>query len=177
MEVIPSIEGRSKFVSMRRTPNLHYHLIVIEGVFVDRTEQNLKPHFIKVEPPNDVEVAEVVRKISCRASCVISTWPLPQHRLRPPTFAKRYSPSTKPASAWAHRRGARRQQCLSPLGALKRRLTPPLRFFKPVLPSPSTPEMPVNAIISNSIRHLHTARSRRDVQGAFPGLRVLEGRH
>src|SRR5262245_13795276 len=31
--------------------NLHYHVVVIEGVFVDRTDQGLKPHFIKVEPP------------------------------------------------------------------------------------------------------------------------------
>jgi hypothetical protein len=32
--------------------NLHYHVIVIEGVFVDRTDQGLKPRFLKVEPPS-----------------------------------------------------------------------------------------------------------------------------
>ena len=34
--------------------NLHYHVIVIEGVFVDRTDQGLKPRFIKGEPPRSV---------------------------------------------------------------------------------------------------------------------------
>ena len=37
--------------------NLHYHVIVIEGVFVDRTDQGLKPRFLKVEPPSDAAVA------------------------------------------------------------------------------------------------------------------------
>ena len=31
--------------------NLHYHVIVIEGVFVDRPGQGLKPRFLKVRPP------------------------------------------------------------------------------------------------------------------------------
>jgi len=46
--------------------NLHYHVIVIEGVFVDRTAQGLKPRFIKVEPPSDADIADVVQKISRR---------------------------------------------------------------------------------------------------------------
>jgi hypothetical protein len=46
--------------------NLHYHLIAIEGVFLDRTEQGLKPRFLKVEPPSDADVANVVQKISRR---------------------------------------------------------------------------------------------------------------
>ena len=46
--------------------NLHYHVIVIEGVFVDRTDQDLKPRFIKVEPPSDADIADVVQKISRR---------------------------------------------------------------------------------------------------------------
>jgi hypothetical protein len=46
--------------------NLHYHVIAIEGVFVDRSEQNLKPRFLKIEPPSDVEVADVIQKISRR---------------------------------------------------------------------------------------------------------------
>jgi 3-isopropylmalate/(R)-2-methylmalate dehydratase large subunit len=36
----------------------------------------------------------------------------------------------------------------------------PRSFFKPVLPRPATPEMPGDAIISDSIVHVHTARSR-----------------
>jgi Putative transposase len=31
--------------------NLHYHLIAIEGVFVDRIDQGRKPRFVKVELP------------------------------------------------------------------------------------------------------------------------------
>jgi hypothetical protein len=46
--------------------NLHYHVIVIEGVFLDRTEQGLKPRFVKGEPPSDADVAEVIQKISRR---------------------------------------------------------------------------------------------------------------
>jgi hypothetical protein len=46
--------------------NLHYHLVVIEGVFVDRTDQGLKPRFLKGEPPSDADVAKVVQQISHR---------------------------------------------------------------------------------------------------------------
>jgi hypothetical protein len=46
--------------------NLHYHVIVIEGVFVDRTDQGLTPRFLKGEPPSDADVANVVQKISRR---------------------------------------------------------------------------------------------------------------
>jgi hypothetical protein len=46
--------------------NLHYHLIVIEGVFLDRTDQGLKPRFVKGEPPSDADVADVVQNISRR---------------------------------------------------------------------------------------------------------------
>ena len=46
--------------------NLHYHVIVMEGVFLDRTDQGLKPRFLKGEPPSDADVATVVQKISRR---------------------------------------------------------------------------------------------------------------
>jgi hypothetical protein len=46
--------------------NVHYHVIVMEGVFVDRMEQGRKPRFLQVEPPSDADVAEVVQKISRR---------------------------------------------------------------------------------------------------------------
>jgi hypothetical protein len=46
--------------------NLHYHLIVMEGVFLDRTDRSLKPRFLKVEPPSNADVAHVVQKISRR---------------------------------------------------------------------------------------------------------------
>jgi len=46
--------------------NLHYHLIVLEGVYLDRSAQELKPKFVKLAPPSDADVATVVTKISQR---------------------------------------------------------------------------------------------------------------
>ena len=46
--------------------NLHVHLIVLEGVYEDRTAQGLKPRFRPQEPPTDAEIAAVLHKISQR---------------------------------------------------------------------------------------------------------------
>jgi hypothetical protein len=46
--------------------NLHSHVIVMEGVCLDRTDQGLKPRFVKGEPPSDADVVPVVQKISRR---------------------------------------------------------------------------------------------------------------
>jgi hypothetical protein len=46
--------------------NLHYHVIVLEGVFLDRSDQGITPRFLKGEPPSDADVADVVQKISRR---------------------------------------------------------------------------------------------------------------
>ena len=46
--------------------HLHDHVIVIEGVCLDRTDQGLKHRFLKGEPPSDADVAHVVQKISRR---------------------------------------------------------------------------------------------------------------
>jgi hypothetical protein len=46
--------------------NLHYHLVFLEGVFVDRTAQGRKPRFVQADPPTDAEVAAVLHKISRR---------------------------------------------------------------------------------------------------------------
>ena len=48
------------------TLNVHYHVVVLEGVYLDRTEAGLKPRFLKVEPPSDADIAEVLQKISRR---------------------------------------------------------------------------------------------------------------
>ena len=42
------------------------HKLFLEGVYVDRTEQGLKPRLVKVAPPTDTDIAEVVQKISRR---------------------------------------------------------------------------------------------------------------
>jgi hypothetical protein len=46
--------------------NLHFHLIFLEGVYLDRTEASLKPRFVKVEPPTDTDITAVVQNISRR---------------------------------------------------------------------------------------------------------------
>jgi hypothetical protein len=44
--------------------NLHYHLIVLDGVYRNRSAQGLKPKFVKIAPPSDADIAAVVTKIS-----------------------------------------------------------------------------------------------------------------
>jgi len=44
----------------------HFHCVFLEGVYLDRTEDSLKPRFIKVEPPTDADITAVVQKISRR---------------------------------------------------------------------------------------------------------------
>ena len=46
--------------------NLHFHVVFLEGVYLDRTEAGLKPHFVKAEPPSDADIAKVLQKISHR---------------------------------------------------------------------------------------------------------------
>ena len=46
--------------------NLHYHFIFLEGTYLDRSAQGLKPRFVKVTAPTDAEIAEVIATISQR---------------------------------------------------------------------------------------------------------------
>jgi hypothetical protein len=46
--------------------NLHFHVVFLEGVYLDRSDQDLKPRFVKVEPPSDADVTKVLQKISHR---------------------------------------------------------------------------------------------------------------
>jgi hypothetical protein len=46
--------------------HLHFHVVFLEGVYLDRTAQSLKPRFVKAEPPSDADVAHVVQNISRR---------------------------------------------------------------------------------------------------------------
>jgi hypothetical protein len=46
--------------------NVHYHLLFLEGVFLDRTDQGRTPRFLAGEPPTDTDIAAVVQKISRR---------------------------------------------------------------------------------------------------------------
>src|SRR5438132_8408905 len=46
--------------------NVHYHLLFLEGVYLDRTDQERTPRFVTGEPPSDADVADVMQKISHR---------------------------------------------------------------------------------------------------------------
>ena len=46
--------------------NLHFHVIGLEGVYLDRTDQERKPRFLQSEPPTDTDITEVIQKISRR---------------------------------------------------------------------------------------------------------------
>ncbi len=46
--------------------NLHFHIIFLEGVYLGRTDQGLKPRFLAVEPPTDTDIADVIQKMSRR---------------------------------------------------------------------------------------------------------------
>jgi hypothetical protein len=53
--------------------NLHYHLVFLEGVFVDRTAQGRKPRFLHAVPPTDAEIAAVLHTISQRVIRALRT--------------------------------------------------------------------------------------------------------
>jgi len=46
--------------------NLHYHVVFLKGVYLDRPDQGRKPRFLAVEPPTDTDIADVIQKISHR---------------------------------------------------------------------------------------------------------------
>src|SRR2546427_9562972 len=46
--------------------NLHFHILFLEGVYLDRTDQGRTPRFLAGEPPTDAAIAAVLQKISRR---------------------------------------------------------------------------------------------------------------
>ena len=46
--------------------NLHYHVIFLEGVYLDRADQGRTPRFVTGEPPTDADIAALITKISHR---------------------------------------------------------------------------------------------------------------
>src|SRR5438094_4961487 len=46
--------------------HVHYHLLFLEGVFLDRTDQGRTPRFLASAPPTDTDIADVIQKISRR---------------------------------------------------------------------------------------------------------------
>jgi hypothetical protein len=52
--------------AVRHDGVLHYYVVFLEGVSLERTDQGLKPRFVKGEPPTDAAIADVVQTISRR---------------------------------------------------------------------------------------------------------------
>src|SRR4030095_2127304 len=46
--------------------HVHYYVVFLEGVYLDRTAQGRTPRFLPSEPPTDTDIADVVQKISRR---------------------------------------------------------------------------------------------------------------
>src|SRR6266852_4457945 len=46
--------------------HLHFHVVFLEGVSLDRADQGRTPRFLTGEPPTDTDIADVVQKISRR---------------------------------------------------------------------------------------------------------------
>ena len=49
--------------------HLHFHVVFLEGVYLDRSDVGLQPRFVTVEPPSDADIATVLQKISQRVIC------------------------------------------------------------------------------------------------------------
>ena len=46
--------------------HVHYHVVFLEGVYLDRADQGRTPRFVTGEPPTDADIATVVQTISHR---------------------------------------------------------------------------------------------------------------
>jgi Putative transposase len=66
--------------------NLHFHVIFLEGVYVDRTAQGLRPRFVKGEPPPMPTLLQWSRRSVGASSARYGgwdTWSRASTRLRP----------------------------------------------------------------------------------------------
>src|SRR5262245_43473871 len=92
--------------------NVTDHLIVIEGVFLDRTDQSLKPRFLKGEPSSDADVAHVVQKISRRVIRKLRRLGYLETAMEVPV-ATGYDPLLDTAPELARTMAASVQQCIA----------------------------------------------------------------
>jgi hypothetical protein len=46
--------------------HVHFHWVLLEGVYLNRTAAGLTPHFLKSEPPSDADMTAVLQKSSRR---------------------------------------------------------------------------------------------------------------
>ena len=123
--------------------NVHYHVVFLEGVYLDRTDQGRPPRFLPGEPPTDTAIADVVQKISRRVIRKlrqlgylepVSTSPWPQDMTRwsmtHPSSPGPWRPRCSSVSPLANARGSR-------CGVSARALAP--RARRPRSPVPAVP--------------------------------------
>jgi Putative transposase/Transposase zinc-binding domain len=92
--------------------NLHFHCVFIEGVYLDRIAQGLKPRFVTGEAPNDADVAAVVQKISRRVIRKLRRLGYLETGMEPP-MATGYDPLRDTAPELARTMAASVQQCIA----------------------------------------------------------------
>lgn len=47
--------------------NVHFHILAVDGVYLDRSDGNLLPQFITIKSPTDVELQQVIKKIAMKS--------------------------------------------------------------------------------------------------------------
>jgi len=89
--------------------NLHFHVICLEGVYLDRTAAGHKPRFVMAEPPTDNDIAAVIQKISRRVIRTLRRLGYLEAGLEPPV-ATGYDPLRDTAPELARTMAASVQQ-------------------------------------------------------------------
>src|SRR5947209_15958316 len=89
--------------------NLHFHIIFLEGVYLERTDQGRTPRFLAGEPPTDADIAAVLQKISRRAIRKLRHLGYLEAGMEPPV-ATGYDPLRDTAPALARTMAASVQQ-------------------------------------------------------------------
>ena len=42
---------------------MHFHILALDGVYLDRSDRKLSPEFIDIKSPTDSEIQQVVKKV------------------------------------------------------------------------------------------------------------------
>jgi hypothetical protein len=92
--------------------NVHYHVLFLEGVFLDRTAQGRKPRFLQSAPPTDTDITDVIQKISRRVIRKLCRLGYLETGLEPPV-ATGYDPLRDTAPELARTMAASVQQRLA----------------------------------------------------------------
>ena len=46
---------------------MHFHILALDGVYLDRSDRKLSPEFIDIKSPTDSEIQQVVKKITMKS--------------------------------------------------------------------------------------------------------------